>query len=48
MRFCIRIPAAGARAVHEVRGFLIADEIMTGFGRNRTMFACEQAGIAPT
>lgn len=26
---------------------VIADEVMTGWGRTGTMFACEQAGIAP-
>jgi adenosylmethionine-8-amino-7-oxononanoate aminotransferase len=30
---------------HDV--FLIADEVMTGFGRTGSMFACDQAGIAP-
>lgn len=32
-------------ARHEV--FLILDEVMTGFGRTGTMFACQQEGVTP-
>lgn len=42
-----RYLAAARELTKRHRVHLIADEIMTGFGRTGTMFACEQAGIAP-
>ncbi|HSC24005.1 MAG TPA: adenosylmethionine--8-amino-7-oxononanoate transaminase [Casimicrobiaceae bacterium] len=39
---------SGARALTKRHGVhLIADEIMTGFGRTGTLFACEQGDIVP-
>ena len=44
-------PPATLKALHDLckaHGvLLIADEVMTGFGRTGTMFACSQAGITP-
>lgn len=35
------------KATHEYGAFVIADEVMTGFGRTGTLFACEQLTESP-
>lgn len=36
-----------ARIIRSHGGLFIADEVMTGWGRTGTLFACEQAGVSP-
>ena len=36
-----------ARIARAAGALVIADEVMTGWGRTGTLFACEQAGLAP-
>jgi adenosylmethionine-8-amino-7-oxononanoate aminotransferase len=48
MRFHTAAELARIAAATQRHGLLlIADEIFTGFGRTGTMFACEQANVAP-
>ncbi|MEI9402077.1 adenosylmethionine--8-amino-7-oxononanoate transaminase [Mesorhizobium argentiipisi] len=42
-----RVLAELKRITERSGTLFIADEVMTGWGRTGTMFACEQAGIAP-
>jgi adenosylmethionine-8-amino-7-oxononanoate aminotransferase len=48
MRIYSAVALAEMKCVCERHGVLfIADEVMTGWGRTGTLFACEQAGISP-
>ncbi|MFG1480079.1 adenosylmethionine--8-amino-7-oxononanoate transaminase [Xanthobacter sp. V4C-4] len=47
LMYCPEVLAA-MKGICEAHGVLfIADEVMTGWGRTGTLFACEQAGISP-
>ena len=47
LTYAPEILAAMKRICEKHGTLLIADEVLTGFGRTGTLFACEQAGIAP-
>ena len=48
MRMCRpEFVRAVAEHVREAGALLILDEVMTGFGRTGSLFACEQAGVVP-
>ncbi|HVZ28306.1 MAG TPA: adenosylmethionine--8-amino-7-oxononanoate transaminase [Rhizomicrobium sp.] len=47
LAYAPEILAAMKKICRRHGALLIADEVLTGFGRTGTIFACEQAGIAP-
>ncbi|MBF0631511.1 MAG: adenosylmethionine--8-amino-7-oxononanoate transaminase [Magnetococcales bacterium] len=48
MRMCRPVfLQALAHRIRQTGGLIIFDEVMTGFGRTGTLFACEKAGVTP-